>query len=111
MYINILLYNVHKIELSKLPTRPHDTVLVRFSWALSYVIHVIFMMYYTVMFFVGRLGWQIIRAIIASVITPALFHESRQMLSRDADYDSPPGDCQYKKAFGKRLTSVGQVLA
>ena len=39
-----------KIEVSKLPTRPHDTVLVRFSWALSYVIHVIFMMYYTVMF-------------------------------------------------------------
>ena len=51
--INILLYNVHKIELSKLPTRPHDTVLVRFSWALSYVIHVIFMMYYTVMFLLG----------------------------------------------------------
>ena len=42
-----------KIEVSKLPTRPHDTVLVRFSWALSYVIHVIFMMYYTVMFLLG----------------------------------------------------------
>jgi len=61
--------------------------------------------------FVGRLGWQIIRAIIASVITPGLFHESRQVLSRDADYDSLLGIVNTKRALGKRLTSVGQVLA
>ena len=65
-------------------------ILVRTSWALSYVIHVISIhdvLYCDV--FVGRLGWQIIRAIVASLITPGMFHESRQVLSsRDADYDS-----------------------
>ena len=65
-------------------------ILVRTSWALSYVIHVIRIhdvLYCDV--FVGRLGWQIIRAIVASLITPGMFHESRQVLSsRDADYDS-----------------------
>ena len=65
-------------------------ILVRTSWALSYVIHVIRI--HDVLccdVFVGRLGWQIIRAIVASLITPGMFHESRQVLSsRDADYDS-----------------------
>ena len=87
-------------------------ILVRTSWALSYVIHVIRIhdvLYCDV--FVGRLGWQIIRAIVASVITPGLFHESRQVLSRDADYDSLLGIVNTKRALGKRLTSVGQVLA
>lgn len=72
-------------------------ILVRTSWALSYVIHVVFMMYYTVMFLSGVWDGQIIRAIIASVITPGLFHESRQVLSRGADSDSLLGIVNTKK--------------